>query len=57
VKLTRRQWRMVAARAQSLARAGAVIEAIQLLRAATQCGLKEAYDAVQKLKMLPWVKI
>lgn len=55
--MTRKEWRTIAARAQSLARSGAVVEAIKLLRQNVDCGLKEAYDAVHKLKALSWVRI
>ena len=51
--MTRAEWRDIVIQAQWLAQNGQTIEAIKLLRKHTDCGLKEALDAVRRLQDEP----
>ena len=55
--MTRKAWRLLAAEAQWLKQRGRQVEAIKCLRRQTNCGLKEAYDAVNKLGTLPPIMV
>ena len=52
-KMTRRAWRDLALDVACLAKTQRQVAAIKLLRAHVNCGLKEAVDAVRRLKEVP----
>jgi ribosomal protein L7/L12 len=55
-EMKRSEWRTIVAHAQRLAIDHQTVEAIKLLRGATNCGIKEAYDEIKKLVVAPLVK-
>lgn len=56
VKMTRAAWRIIVIQAQWLAQNGQTIDAIKLLRHHTDCGLREAVDAMRKLRNAPVIR-
>ena len=57
IRMTRKEWRVIAACAQRLKMQGRQVDAIKYLRSKTKCGIKEAYDAVNKLGGLSLIEV
>lgn len=46
--MTKKEFAAIVQQARDMTKAGRVVEAIRLLRATTGCGIKEAYDVINK---------